>query len=405
MSCYRLQGYLMNRRTLSLVAAAMVTSPSYAWDFSYKGMIKPELISSNAGIASYGNTYSHVAPTHALRTDFFGSAPATEQQTLFLESQATSFQAAHSRFSLNMNHGKVKTVIEFDFIDGETGFTNQTAIQAQEPRLRLATIYYDATDNLTLFGGQKWTTAAGIKSNGSYNWIGNAYRAGNSGFLAMEAGASYKNAGWTFTGALTGKGRNNSTSGINANELGGMPGVAVDVNYKFDGHMIGFAGHVAQVNFEKEPRFVTGEDQDANLFKVYSTLKFGDVSVSGEYYIGESLNNQNALGVAPATSLDSTGRVRESFGESGFFTFVSWNLRPGHNMKAGYSTASVNSEDRSRLTQTELLRNSTAYVNYGYKVTEGLTAFAQLTNFKTEYGVDNKEFSAVETRVGVVFTF
>ena len=74
-------------------------------------------------------------------------------------------------------------------------------------------------------------------------------------------------------------------------------------------------------------------------------------------------------------------------------------------MKAGYSTASVDSEDRSRLTQTELLRNSTAYVNYGYKVTEGLTAFAQLTNFKTEYGVDNKEFSAVETRVGVVFTF
>ena len=41
------------------------------------------------------------------------------------------------------------------------------ALQAQEPRLRRATLYYDMDENWTFFGGQKWSTAAGIKSSGS----------------------------------------------------------------------------------------------------------------------------------------------------------------------------------------------------------------------------------------------
>lgn len=392
-------------RSTVVFAGALLSCASHAYEFSYHGMIKPEMIHTNAGVASYGSGYSQVAPTNALRTDIFGGAPATPQQTEYLESGATSFQAAHSRFSLNMNHEKIRTVLEFDFIDGEDGFTNQTAIQAQGARLRLATLYYDASDSLTLFGGQKWTTAAGIKSNGSYNWIGNAYRAGNSGFLAMEAGASYRKEGFTITGALTGRGRNNTSGGINANELGGVPGIAVDVNYKFSGHTLGFAGHMAEVNYENEPAFVSGEDQDANFFKVYGIWKLGSVTLNAEAYMGESLNNQNALGVAPAARLDATGTVRESFGESGFFTYANWDVRPGHNIKVGYSSAEVDSGDRDRLTLTELSKNSTAYINYGYQVSDSLTAFAQITHFDTEFGVDFESFSAVETRAGVVFKF
>ena len=394
----------MIKRGASLLAILLVSNTSYAYTFKFKGMIKPEVIVSNKGVASYGSAYSQVAPTNALRTDVFGGGDATEQQTDFLESEATSFQAAQSRFSLHMSHEKVRTVLEFDFIDGEDGFTNQTAIQAQEPRLRLATIYYDYNENLTLFGGQKWTTAAGIKSFGTYNWIGNAYRAGNSGFLAMEAGATYKKDGLEVTGALTGKGRNATAAGINSNELGSMPGIALDVNYTHSGHKFGFAAHHARIQFEDEPNFVSGEDQDSQLFKVYSVLKFGDVSWSGEYYVGQALNNQNALGVAPASVLRN-GVVREAFDESGFFTFVSWNVSPGHNIKVGYSSASVDSGDRDRLTRTELLENSTAYINYGYQISEGFTAFVQLTNFDTEYGVDNEDFSASVGRAGVIFKF
>ncbi|WP_346993076.1 hypothetical protein [Alteromonas gracilis] len=167
----------MLKRIAASCALVLVNTPVDAFEFSFKGMIKPEVVTSNEGVASYGSAYSQVAPTHALRTDIFNGAPATDQETRFLESESTSFQAAQSRFSLNMKHEKIRGVLEFDFIDGEDGFTNQTAIQAQEPRLRLATLYYDYSDSLTFFGGQKWTTAAGIKSSGSYNWIGNAYRA------------------------------------------------------------------------------------------------------------------------------------------------------------------------------------------------------------------------------------
>jgi hypothetical protein len=395
----------MLKRIAASVALVLVNTPVDAFEFSFKGMIKTEAVTSSQGIASYGSTYSQVAPTHALRTDIFGGAPATEQQTNFLESESTSFQAAQSRFSLNMKHEKIRGVLEFDFIDGEDGFTNQTAIQAQEARLRLATLYYDYSKNLTIFGGQKWSTASGIKSSGSYNWIGNAYRAGNSGFLAMEVGATYKVDDLTITGALTGKGRNATAGGINANELGRMPGLAVDVNYKFSGHTVGFAGHIANLNFEDEANFAAGEDQDANLFKVYTTLNFGDVSVNAEYYSGEALNNQNALGVAPAARLGADGQVRESFSETGFFTFVSWNISPDSNVKVGYASASVDDSDRERLSLTELNKNTTAYINYGYKVTTGLTAFAQLTHFDTEYGVDYENFTAMVARAGVVFKF
>jgi hypothetical protein len=395
----------MLKRIAASCALVLVNTPVDAFEFSFKGMIKTEAVTSNQAVASYGSAYSQVAPTHALRTDIFGGAPATEQQTNFLESESTSFQAAQSRFSLNMKHEKIRGVLEFDFIDGEDGFTNQTAIQAQEPRLRLATLYYDYSKNLTIFGGQKWTTAAGIKSSGSYNWIGNAFRAGNTGFLAMEVGATYKADNLSITGALTGKGRNATAGGINGNELGRMPGFALDVNYKFSGHTFGAAGHFANIKFEDEPNFASGEDQDANLFKVYTILNFGDVSFNAEYYTGEALNNQNALGVAPASRLDGAGQVRESFSESGFFSYVSWNISPEHNVKIGYASASVDDSDRDRLGLTELQKNSTAYINYGYKVMTGLTAFAQVTHFDTEYGVDNESFTAAVARAGVVFKF
>ncbi|GFD96493.1 hypothetical protein KUL156_20480 [Alteromonas sp. KUL156] len=394
----------MLKRIAASCALVFVNTPVDAFEFSFKGMIKPEVVMSNGGVASYGSAYSHVAPTNALRTDVFGGAPSTEQETNYLESESTSFQAAQSRFSLNMKHDNIRAVLEFDFIDGEDGFTNQTAIQAQEPRLRLATLYYDYSDNLTLFGGQKWSTAAGIKSSGSYNWIGNAFRAGNTGFLAMEVGATYKIDDVTITGALTGKGRNATANGINANELGSMPGLAIDVNYKFSGHSVGFAGHFATLNYEDEPGFAGGENQDANLMKVYTTLNFGDVSLNAEYYSGEALNNQNALGIAPAARL-SGGQIRESFSESGFFTFVNWKVGPKQNIRVGYASASVDSDDRGRLSLTELNKNTTAYINYGYAVTSSLTAFAEYTHFDTEYGVDFESFNASVGRAGVVFKF
>ena len=133
----------MYTRIAASCALILAGSPVYAYDFSFKGMIKTEVVTSSQGVGSFGSTYSHVAPTHALRTDIFGGAPATAQETNYLESQSTSFQASQSRFSLNMKHDKIRGVLELDFIDGEDGFTNQTALQAQEPRLRLATLYYD----------------------------------------------------------------------------------------------------------------------------------------------------------------------------------------------------------------------------------------------------------------------
>lgn len=388
---------MINRLTpvsAAISAIVLMSSPVAAYEFTFKGLVKTEILHSDAGVASFvGGKYSHVSPTHALRTDDTDPQVAT-----YLDSASTSFQAAQSRFSLNMKHDKARAVFEMDFVDDDDGFTNQTALQAQGTRLRLATIYYDASDNVTVFAGQKWSTASGIKSSGSYNWVGNGYGAGNTGFLAMEAGATYKKDNLEVTGALTGKGRNLSSSGINANELGSMPGIAFDVNYSFDGHKVGVAGHFAEINYEDEPTFTTGENQDANLYKVYGTFKFGDLSLAAEAYTGESVNNQNALGLAPGSS------AAGSFSESGFFTYLTWNIKPGHTAKFGYGTAEVDSGDQDRLTAASRAKNSSFYANYGCQVTKGLTAFAQITNFDTEYA-DSESFSATVLRVGSIFKF
>ncbi len=395
----------MYKRIAAACALAFACNPVNAFEFSFHGMIKTEAVMSTDGVASFGSAYSHVAPTHALRTDIYGGNPATPQQSKYLGSQSTSLQASQTRFSLNMKHEKIRGVLELDFIDGEDGFTNQTALQAQEPRLRLATLYYDYSDKLTFFGGQKWSTASGIKSSGSYNWVGNGYRAGKTGFLAMEVGATYKVDQLTLTGALTGKGRNLSAGGINANELGSMPGFAIDANYSFSGHKIGFAAHIAELNFEDEPGYSGGGNQDANLFKVYTTLKLGGVSLNAEYYTGEALNNQNALGIAPGSGLDGSGTVRESYGESGYFAYAAWAPAAGHSVKVGYGSASVDSGDRARLGLTSLHENTTAYINYGYQAMEGVTTFVQFTHFDTEYGGDFDSFTTVVGRAGVVFKF
>ena len=85
--------------------------------------------------------------------------------------------------------------------------------------------------------------------------------------------------------------------------------------------------------------------------------------------------------------------------------YASWTPAAGHNIKVGYGSASVDSGDRDRLSATSLNENSTAYINYGYQATEGLTTFAQLTHFDTEYGSDYESFTTAVIRAGVVFKF
>ena len=134
-------------------------------------------------------------------------------------------------------------------------------------------------------------------------------------------------------------------------------------------------------------------------------MKFGSVTLNAEVYTGDGLNNQNALGIGPVVRLDSAGAVREAFTESGYFAYLNWDIRKGHQFRIGYASASVDSGDQDRLTISELKKNTTAYVNYGYKLMESLTVFGQVTSFDTEYGVDNRDFSAVVARAGLLFKF
>lgn len=375
----------------------------YAAKVEYKGIVKTDVVHSDSGVGSYSNTYSHVAPTRALRTDRVNGAAATGQQTKNLRSESMSFQTAQSRFSFHLIHGDVKGVFEFDLIDGEDGFTNQTAIQSQGIRTRLATLYYSIDKNLTLFAGQKWTTVAGIISSGSYNIVGNGFQAGNTGFLAEELGIKFSKGDWDLTAAITGKGRNNGT-GVNYNELGSTPGFATDIRKILSGHVFGVAGHFAKLNFEDEASFISGEDKKAYLTKAFSNLSFGSLKLSLEYYYGQSLNNMNALGVAPATAL-SSGSVTRAYRESGYFTALSWKASEKNLFKFGHGSADVESSQESTLSEAQLSSNAYYFASYTRSLTKKLSGYLQLTQFESDYGPSSKSFGALISQLGMMFKF
>ena len=143
-----------------LFSFSLLSFTTHALEFEFKGFLKAEVVNTNNGVGSYSNTYSHVSPTRALRTDRFSTNGsdniASTQQNRYLRSSSTSFQAAQSRLNLGIKKNQVHGLIELDFIDGEDGFSNQTALQSLGPRIRLATIDYNFTDHVKIFIGQIW---------------------------------------------------------------------------------------------------------------------------------------------------------------------------------------------------------------------------------------------------------
>lgn len=373
---------------------------AFSMNIEFKGFVKAEVVNSSAAVGSYGTTYSHVATTKALRTD-----DSDPQKKKYLESSATSFQTAQSRFSFNVTHGKTKGVIEFDMIDGEDGFNNQTALQSQEPRTRLAYVQHQFTDELLVFIGQKWTSAAGIKGIGSFNFVGNGFQAGNTGFLMEELGATYNKSKMSYTLALSGKGKNDNANGVNHNELGSSPGVAIDVHYKADQFTVGFARHGATLNYELADGYVSGGNKEAYFNKVYFLTQFGKSKLFGEFYQGQALNNLNALGVGAAVSMSGSGVVSDEIKESGYWLTFQTAVGEKGLITLGYGMASVDSEHHDTLASTSMKSNSYTLLGYTHNTTDKLQTFIQYTGHVTEYGSAGDSFSAAVIQTGMLVKF
>ncbi len=378
-----------NMKLKSLCGLLLLSNATYALNLEVKGFLKTDIYHSDQGVGSYGDDYSHVAPTRALRTDQGTTAKQRRDG-----SEATSFQIAQSRFSFHITHGKAKGVFEFDFIDSDTGFNKQTALQAAGIRTRMAYLDYAINDRFSIFMGQKWGTASGIKGVGSWNYVGNAFQTGNTGFFNQELGFSYKLNNLTFTLALTGKGRN-FNGGVNENELGSMPGLALDINYKSKSFMIGLASHAGELEFEKNEDFTgTGENQNAYLAKVYGNVSFWKAKWNLEYYVGQSLNNLNALGVGAATKIDDSGNITKAVRESGVWTSLMVNWNKISKSTFGYGQAAVADSFVSNLGATSISENTLMFANYSRSLTDQLQWYIQWENYTTKYGSDEKEFDA-----------
>jgi len=382
---------------LATISAFGVSLSAHAMEFKFKGFVKAEAISSDNSVGSFGTAYSQTAITRANRID-----PSTAQLTKYGESSATSIQTAQTRFGFEVTEGKAKGILEFDLIDPGLGFTNQTALQASGPRTRLAYVTYDFSDETKLFVGQKWSTAAGIAWNGSYNFVGDGFQAGKVAFLNEELGVQQKVGAFLVTAALTGKGRNfaggsSAVDGANQNELGVLPGLAASIEFKQDDLLVGVAGHGAQLNWENTAAFTTGKDRAAYLAKAYASKKFGDLKAEVEAYTGSNVNNLNGLGIA------KTGTANLSFYESGAWANLTYDVTPSDVVRLGYGTAAA--RDRDSLAAGDLGKNMYAHLNYGHTLSTGLTAYGQYTRFDSAYGSDDTKAHANVLQAGLLYKF
>ncbi len=385
------------RKLLSVGAAAIMIAPlsSQAVEFKFNGFVKAEVIHSDAAVGSFGDTYTHTAISRANRVD---TTPPEAKK--YEKSSATSLQTSQSRFGFQVIQDKTTGYFEFDLIDPNAGFTNTTALQAQGPRTRQAFISHKVDDSLTVFIGQKWSTAAGIAWVGSYNIVGNGYQAGKVVFLNEEVGATYKLGNLSFTGAITGKGRN--AGAINENELGTQPGLAGNIEHKTEKFLLGVAGHVSKLHWDETNSAASGlRDREAYVAKAYGSATFGSFKWDLEGYMGTNVNNLNALGIAQASNGTS------SWKESGFWTNLTYDISKLDVMRLGYGMAQVDDEQESRLAATGLQDNQYIHANYGRTIGNGLTAFVQYTYHDTKYGTGStqKSFQANVGQAGLLYKF
>jgi hypothetical protein len=384
-------------------------------EIDFYGFLKASYLHSNNSVSSFGNDSFH-APTEAqnLHVD---ETTGSQQTASYKQQSKGAFQVAQTRPGIFLKRGeKLSAKIEFDFTD----FT-ATPTGKNDPRVRLAEIYYKFTDNFSARIGQGWTTFEAFTPH-TFNYVGRWFRAGSSGFLAQQAEFKYSLSNWNFYGTVAQKGRNISgypkSNGAATDPLvqdvssTGLPQVVGKVEYNNGTHHAGVAYTYAKFDY-KDSEYVNGAGVSAKGNntrsyggKLFYHGKFGNLDIRPEIYSGSNLNDLLYLTLADHTV--SAGKNRD-IQELGYFTSARYNLESGDYITAGYGRAKITS-NLSKIGANKLVANEVIRLGYSHKLEEGLELFAELTNYYSTYtkGAASKQISGSQAglaEVGMVYTF
>ena len=243
------------------------------------GFIRASAIYSSGGVASFSNTNA-VAPTHA-------SARTNVQD----DTSRLSFQLQQSRIGTTLKKQDILARLEFDFVD----FNKATPTTQMVPRVRIASVTY-GWENQKVIIGQDWDLFSPT-SPLTYNYVGNYFLAGNSGFMRQQLQYLRTEGDYELGGAI-GLANSNPAANENDTELSRSPSYAARISKKLDNGKVGLSGIYAHLSYRANDVIST----DAYGINAFYEKTFGLLTFRSEAYYGQNLSNLGALTLGKGTS-------------------------------------------------------------------------------------------------------
>lgn len=348
------------------------------------GFIRASTSYSDAGLGSFNNN-NMVAPTHAIAQIDNAS-----------KDSRMSFQAQQTRIGVDLKKDKnISAKLEFDFVD----FNKSSPTTQMNPRVRIASVTYEFEEHKFIIG-QDWDLFSPVGAF-TYNYVGNYFLAGNTGFMRQQIQYLNTQGEWEFGGAL---GMAGSNPGVMEGdlELSKSPSYALRAIRKIAGKgRVGISGIYARSHFE-----VNNSSHDSYSGNLFYEQTFGRISLKSEFYFAQNLANLGALSIGKGTSTDNVK-------EHGGFLSASLKLTEKSVATAGIGFASVDNEKSvtpftaGASASTGILNNTVARLGYEYMVTADLSVLCELSRYETELKLasKNKMFIAHQVDAGILLRF
>lgn len=279
------------------------------------GILKPTITFASDAVESFGNVNAS-APTAAANPVLAG----------LRDERRLTFQAAQSRFGLWINEqGSYRGHVEFDFID----FAKASPTVQALVRLRIATVEWSPTSELTLVMGQDWDLDAPVNAFG-VNLVGTHFQAGNHGFMRHQLKALYRPLSALELGFALGLASANPTPRDNNVELGQVPTFALRVSTLGKFGRLGVSALATRLRFSPGPMERHALGAIGSLFG--DLIPYASLSLRFEGYVGRNAASLGTLAIG-------SGRVDRDVEEAGFFVSARQSFGEHYAAHATYGQA------------------------------------------------------------------
>lgn len=354
----------------TVVSAATVNG----FETSLYGFVRASSSYSSSALASFNNI-NMVAPTHAV-----AHTRSTDSTSRF------GFQTQQSRVGTFIKKQELSAQLEFDFVD----FSKSSPTTQMVPRVRIATASY-VWENKKIVIGQDWDLFSPLNSY-TYNYVGNYFLAGNSGFMRQQFQYLVTLEKYEF-GAAIGMANSNPTLTDGDVELGKSPSYAARITRNLEGGKFGLSLIYARLKYQ------TGEKKNHDSYgsNLFFEKVWGAFGLKTELYHGMNLANIGLLTIGKGTSdhdvkeygghLTGAYKIRQNlsiFGGGGI-------VKAENNSEVQPFAPQGDALKTSVITSSGINYNFVTRIGFDYKITEDFSFLAEVSRFQTDTKLsDNK---------------